>query len=132
MAGIIGKASSDPNLNLFNNCLLASSLPDSRCSRSSPVGRKSKKSQSPKVPIFSISETMKPVPIPPPTAMPTNFSKPAALFKSFTFFTVLAALTLLVVFAYRPVLIALTKFFECLATLLITGALSFMAILLPP
>ena len=72
--GIMGKPSSAPNLNLLSNCLCASSPPFSLCSLSNPVGKKSRKSQSPNVPMSSISATIKPLPIPPPTAMATNLS----------------------------------------------------------
>ena len=101
---MIGKPSSAPNFNLFNNCLCASSAPNSFCSLSNPVGKKSKKSQSPNVPIFSTSDTIKPPPTPPPTAIATNLSLPVILFKSFAFLTALAAFTLFVVLTYLPVL----------------------------
>ena len=106
--GIIGKPSSAPNFNLFNNCLCASSAPSS-LSLSNPVGKKSKKSQSPNVPISSTSETIKPVPTPPPTAMAINLSVPVILFNSLASLTALAAFTLFVVLTYLPPLIALTN-----------------------
>ena len=117
--GIIGKPSSEPNFNLFNNCLRASSAPFSLCSLSNPVGKKSKKSQSPNVPISSTSETINPVPIPPPTAMATNLSVPVILFNLLASLTALAAFTLLVVLTYLPVLIPLTNcltFWDVFAT----------------
>ena len=57
----------------------------------------------------STSDTIKPPPTPPPTAMAINLSVPVILFKSFAFFTALAAFTLFVVLTYRPPLIALTN-----------------------
>ena len=79
---------------IFTKCSLIS--------LSNPVGKKSKKSQSPNVPIFSTSDTIKPVPTPPPTAIATNLSLPVILFNLLASLTALAAFTLLEVLTYLP------------------------------
>jgi hypothetical protein len=107
--GIMGKPSSPPNFNLFNNCLCASSAPFALWFLSNPVGKKSKKSQSPNVPISSTLDTMKPPPTPPPTAIPTNLSVLVILFNLLASLITLAAFTLFVVLTYLPPLIELTN-----------------------
>ena len=57
----------------------------------------------------STSDTIKPVPIPPPTAIATNLSVPVILFNLLASLTALAAFTLLVVLTYLPLLIFFTN-----------------------
>ena len=123
---MMGKPSSVPNFNLFSNCLCASSAPFSCCSLSNPVGKKSKKSQSPNVPMSSTFDIIKPPPIPPPTAIPTNLSVPVILFKSAAFFAALAAFTLFVVLTYLPPFIALTNFLAFLDAISTAGTIVFL------
>ena len=75
-AGIIGKPSSAPNLNLFSSCLKASSLADPRSLLSNVEGKKSKPFISPKVPMSSAFIITAPVPSPPPTTKAANFCLP--------------------------------------------------------
>ena len=65
--------------------------------------------KSPKVPMSSTLATNAPAPKPPPTATPTNLSKPDALFNSCAFLPASNKFLLPVVFTYLFPLIALTK-----------------------